>query len=521
MSVWHAAETVTSARPPPSQWIVAALAVVLATLILLLPAIANGSPFIFFDSGSYFQIGQKILGAMIHAGAAADTGLASAAAAAPASVSNGGLAAIAGGRSPTYSTFLVATATLLGMWTTAALQALVCAALIVRFWRFAWGFVPLPVVLGSTAFLAVASGLGFHAAFMMPDVFAGCLLLTLAIFLFDGKGRWPGGWMETLLLIGGIFLFASAHATNLILVLAGMVASVAIGLVQRWPLRAMLPRLGVLTGVVVAVIATGALYTMMVQKMSGHVASSPPYLMARVIADGPGEAYLAHACTASEKPFAACVFAGHHFPSQDAFLWGGGEQAGSFAGASPELKSALLAEEKRFLAAALAYDPFRQIAASFGNFSRQLFSAGLGEIDGGAQLIVRNPDWADNPILAVTPEAQKCRRDMSLCHPAPWYKAWKAVVSVINALVLPAFSVLALAVVAVKRKPGVVLAEATTRMVEVCVFLAILAVANAALCGVLSGPNDRYQTRLIWSLALALIGAVPLLWRARTSRPAR
>jgi hypothetical protein len=42
--------------------------------------------------------------------------------------------------------------------------------------------------------------------------------------------------------------------------------------------------------------------------------------------------------------------------------------------------------------------------------------------------------------------------------------------------------------------------------------------ANAAICGVFSNPNDRYQSRIVWLAPFAVM--IALLVRARAGTPA-
>ena len=43
-------------------------------------------------------------------------------------------------------------------------------------------------------------------------------------------------------------------------------------------------------------------------------------------------------------------------------------------------------------------------------------------------------------------------------------------------------------------------------------FVIVVLLANAAVCGALSGPHDRYQARIAWIVAL-LLGAGILHWK--------
>src|SRR5262245_23341820 len=77
----------------------------LCAAIFAAPAALNRKPFLFFDSAQYFDIGGAIVRAVLPAGAAPAAAPAPATApdAPKAEKTEGGLLAIAGGRSPVYS----------------------------------------------------------------------------------------------------------------------------------------------------------------------------------------------------------------------------------------------------------------------------------------------------------------------------------------------------------------------------------------------------------------------------------
>lgn len=477
--------------------------------ILMIPAIMNGSPFIFFDSDQYFTVGQRIfetlfgvastpgeLAAVVPAGTPAAT------AAAP--DAGGGLAALAGGRAPTYSFFLYLVSALTGLWGVAALQSLICAVLIVRFWQLAWGTLRWGPVLLVATVLSFLNGLGFHATFMMPDVFSGCIVLALAIFLYFK----PAGRIENILLIGGSFIMSTLHTTNLLLVVCALIAAMLIVLAERKPVRPLLGRLGVVAGIAVATVAFNAAYVGSVKFISGDQVRSPPYLMARMLGDGTGEAYLSKHCAGDVQPFAACVYAGIDFYNHDAFLWE--PRSGGFQTADNELRAALSAEEMRFVVAVIAADPGAQLAASFGNFVQQIAAAGLQEIHYGVAAIAQTDAWNADGIVRLIPGAQACKMAGNCVSPT-YGDAWSSVVQWVNLLVLPVFAFSAVWLFTIGKSSLASIPDANLTLLRVAFFVALMMLANAAICGVLSSVNNRYQARIIWSLALAMFALAPVM----------
>ncbi len=482
-------------------------------LILMMPAIVNGSPFVFFDSDQYFTVGQRIFETLFgvaatHANAIAQVEPGGT----TASLDAGGyLAALAGGRSPIYAFFLYFVSTLASLWVVVALQAITCAFLIVRFWQLARGalhWTPILLVAGALSFL---NGLGFHAAFMMPDVFSGCIVLALAIFLYFR----PAGRVENIFLIGGTFIMATLHITNLLLVICALIAAIVIVLVERTPMRLLLGRIGVVAGIAIATVAFNTAYVTSVKVISGDQVRSPPYLMARLLADGAGETYLAKHCVKDAQPFAACAYAGIHFYNHDAFLWE--PQSGGFQTADNELRAALNAEEIRFAVAVIAADPGAQFAASVNNFARQIATAGLQEINLGVAAILQRETWNTDGIFRLIPGSIECKTAGNCASP-PFGDAWSSVVQWVNLALLPVFAIFAVWLFTIGKQELAGIFDSDRTLLRAAFFIALMMLANAAICGVLSSVNSRYQARIIWSLALAMFALAPLVLTAFRAR---
>ena len=475
----------------------------------MIPAIVNGSPFIFFDSDQYFTVGQRIFETLFGGTGAPSDVAAPVAAAGPAATpdAGGGLAALAGGRAPTYSFFLYFVSVLTSLWVVAAIQSVICALLIIRFWQLAWGALRLRPILLIAGALSLLNGLGFHAAFMMPDVFAGSLVLALAIFFYFR----PAGRIENILLVGGSFIMATLHTTNLLLVVCALIAAILIMLVERKPVQKLLGRLGAVAGIAIAAFAFNAAYVTSVKFISGDQVRSPPYLMARLLGDGTGEAYLAKHCVDGARPFAACAYAGIDFYNHDAFLWE--PRAGGFQTADNELRAALSAEEMRFVLAVITADPGAQLAASVGNFLNQLTAAGLQEIHYGVAGIAQTDAWNADGILRLIPGAQACKTAGNCVSP-PLGDAWSSVVQWVNLLVLPVFAVFAVWLFSIGKSSLAGMSDSNRTLLRAAFFIALMMLANAAICGVLSSVNNRYQARVIWSLALAMFALAPVMLTA-------
>ncbi len=130
----------------------------------------------------------------------------------------------------------------------------------------------------------------------MPDVWAGVGLVALATLLFfsDALGR---------LTIMALFLVVVAalsfhHSNAPVALLAALIAAPAAHLLWHIPWRRMALGLSLLIAAVTAAGALDAGYDLAVKASTGDTLRSPPFLAARILADGPGRAYLRRSCGA-------------------------------------------------------------------------------------------------------------------------------------------------------------------------------------------------------------------------------
>ena len=121
-----------------------------------------------------------------------------------------------------------------------------------------------------------------------------------------------------------------------------------------------------LFGILVA-FAGDAAFIMATKRAFGVAPIRPPFLTARVIADGPGDAYLQANCPSSG--FIVCRFINRlPISNSDIFLWSPDPaRGGVFTPADPEIRRALSAEQFRFVVAVLRYDPIGELSAMARN----------------------------------------------------------------------------------------------------------------------------------------------------------
>ena len=306
---------------------------------------------------------------------------------------------------------------------------------------------------------AGATTLPFYASQIMADVTAGWLILIACLIALRPA---MGGWTIAAVLALA-FLSIASHYSHVPL---GMALMPALGLVllvrRRWGLAA-----AVQLPLVLAMglnVAVGKLTT-------GGVSLAParlPILLARTLADGPGGAYLEEVCP--EAGWTLCEVYDEFPTSVRDALWGPDSIANR---ASVEQRRAIAREEVPLVLSVLRAYPVEQGTALARNAVAQLGLIGMDdvrrteiEIEGHREAEValeRLPRGAD---VLVMEQVQ-----------------WGAV----------AAGLLGLVVALWRGGPGVRPAIA---------LLALGLATNAAVCGGLSAPADRYQGRVIWTLVL-------------------
>lgn len=489
---------------------IAAAHLLLGALLYLTPSFINHYPFIFFDTAHYIDLGKTILHAahielplLQHAGGED---------AADAVADHGGAhmsLTYVGGRSPYYGVFATLLVGVAGFWAVAAAQALVAAWL-------TWITTGAVAVRRQTLryyamvlLLAAGSSLPFFVALAMPDVFAGFGIVALLLLSCGPRYALP----QRVALVGIAAFSAASHAT--ILPLMALVAGISMVFFARQgePLRLNLRRHALpLTALVIA-LAGGAAFDLACRAAFGEAPHAPPYLMARVLADGPGRAYLDVACQEPDR-FAICAFRNQALDDSDEILWSDKPGEGVYTTLDYDGRLRMLREQRDFVLGALAHAPGMALAAAADNFAQQLTYMGVRDDVGATKT-----SW-DTLVGDAAPGTEPgVTGSLSYRGAMPF-----GVIDGIDAAVL-ALSVAFLAVRLTRHdvRGGWRSARpAANGLVTMAVGVVVLILANAAMCGILSEPDERYESRLIWLLpALALVTAqrVGLPVRLRARRP--
>ncbi|HTK79589.1 MAG TPA: hypothetical protein VL286_04035 [Rhizomicrobium sp.] len=438
-----------------------AVAILAICPILLGAALWNGFPLIFYDTGAYiFQsFGDRFVPE----------------------------------RSPVYSLFIRWAGGGESLWLVASVQVVMIAFVLAETARALAPRVNVGTFFAISSALAILTGLPWYAAQIEPDCFAGIVVLALYLLAFHAGtlGWWRSG---LLVLVAGIA--TGSHPSHLGLA-AGLVLVLVLykGLTlwspdKRWPrANLVLPAIAAILGFG---LVAGGNYA-----FTKHVFVSragPVFVFARMLQDGLVKQVLDETCPSSH--LVLCHYR-NVLPSRaDDWLWGPGTPFVAmhrFIGTERE--------SERVVNESLARHPVANLAIAARDAVQQFETFSTGDQIEPQQWILYTDFRRFIPYqLHAYSEArqQKGGLDFAVVNAVHVPVAWLALAFLI--------AMLALALKRGESRPAVVLG-----------FVLAALIGNAIICGVLSNPHARYQSRMIWVpvFALALLASERLPLRTQ------
>ncbi len=421
-------------------------------LIVLVPALWNGFPFIFPDTGGY--LARPIEGTLEL------------------------------GRSALYGLLLLL-GTSLDFWPVIAVQAALTIWLIALTMRCLALAHPL-FVLAVIAALTVASAMPWYADTLMPDILLPDALLALYLLAFQAAQL---DRAERVALIGVIACAIASHMATLALCLVLLPALLAARWLALPRARLSFVSIAVASGLVLAPVSNLAI--------TGQFAFTPggeTFLFGRLVHDGIVARYLADRCP--DPSIRLCAFKENLPKSADDWLWAPGNPIGELGG-----WRAYRPEARRIIFDTLRMYPAVHIVEAVRTTFEQLL---LMKTE-----VSTVPDWLAPAVGALdkqTPALMpRLRASRQLAAPGPL----DALLEALNVLhvVVAAVSIAGLAIIVALAPRRLMLTPSVSALAFV-VLAALL--ANAAICGIFSNPVDRYQSRLVWlapfALGLAALG---------------
>ena len=436
-----------AANARAARW-ASALAVGCGALFLVWPALYNGYPLMFSDTGPLLEMGLE--------------------------------PSIGWDKPWIYGPFL-ALSGYTTLWLPLAAQALL-TSWVLWLTQAVLGGPQVRLHLALCALLAVGSAAPWFTALLMPDVFTPITVLCLFVLAF-GEG------LSRVELAGATVLGSVAVASHLahLILAAGCIAVLTL-LRWRFGWRSLWRPAVPLAAALAMLLLTNAVG-------NGTFGISPygsVFALARLVGDGPGRAYLDHACP--DPGLRLCAWQGRLSADSDEFLWHpqGPLWANSFG------PTRFAPEAARLVPAIIAAYPLDTLRAAAANTLRQLLLVQVGDT-----LIPDHLDVAVLPRLRpYLPPAEIARYQAAL-QPRGLFRDAAAPFLAVHAVLLAAGTAGSVAVMLRCWRTRRALAG-----LAAVVLTALL--ANAFATGALSGPHDRYQARLAWLVLLA-----PLAYAAR------
>lgn len=444
---------------------------------LLLPAFVNRQPIMYPDSVGYFHSGYA---AIKQAKSILDAHQGSHAPSAPA-LTPRQADGVTTARSVYYGLTYVAGYWLGGVWALALGQALVTLAALVLAARHAVPLDPMRriAVLGAVALL---TGLNFFVVAAMPDVFAGLMLLAVAVVLAYAP-RMPR--LEYLFWLGLIALAGLYHKAHLAILAVTLV--LAAPLVWRRHGRDLL----LLAGAGVLAWVGHVAVDVAVTKATGKPPIAPPFLLARLVGDGTAERYLRDVCP--KQNLATCAFLDKMPMTENDFLWSHDPDRSVMGGADRQTRAAIAAEAGGIVLGTLQAYGGEEAAAAAGNVMRQLGDVGVSEY-----ALTPKDNVAPIPMLA-----------WALDHYAKTgiAEGWMPLME-ISVLMRSIYFAALVGIGMMLWQRGRAPMSKDNGEVRFVLLLLIGIAANALVAGGISGVFDRYQGRVAW---LASLGFTVLL----------
>jgi hypothetical protein len=445
-------------------------AYVIAVLLLCLPAVWNGFPLMFDDVGGYLERWPS-----------ASLGL---------------------GRSTVYGLVLWITRSMLFV-PAIVLQAFVTVFVIDRAIKV---FVPDArsqwLLAAAVAVLAAVSGVALFVSKPIPDAWAAPSVLALHLLAWHSCRLSNGARF----VMAAIVAFAGASHAATFAVLAGMSAVHAAaksglpdfakfmnGRNRQHPISAWLARRRVRLAPRGIGFAVVAVWSGLVLQAAGNFivtgrialnADGEIFLFARMIEDGMAGDVLSEECPRAD--WNLCQYRDALPSYAEGFLFNPDSPLQKIGGAyDPDARREIAA----IVARSLVRHPLAHASRAFALTATQFIDAGTG----GAM----EPLYSDHTRTMLSryapsliPTFDAARQQTSDIDVSGW-SGWVVVpVSVAASLVLPLFAVL-------------LWRRGLRREAALPALLFVSLLGNAAVCGVVASPNDRYQARLVWLAPLA------------------
>jgi hypothetical protein len=427
-----------------------------AFVALLAPALVNGFPFVFADTGGYLARPFEHMLAL--------------------------------GRSALYGLFLASTLGL-NFWPAIIVESATALWLLHITFR-AHGMEGAGIFAFLLAILIMLTSLPWYAGMLMPDIFVPVAALALHLLAFSHRRLRR---TEQVILVAVLAFAMASHMSILALVAALLVVMAALKLITRF-IGLPSPHMTRAVGAAAAGIAIAVLSNLAVAGQPRLTPGGSTFFFARLLQDGIIARYLDDHC--SDATIRLCAFRSELPKDSDEWLWGN-SPLGKLGG-----WEAFEPEARRIIVASMLAYPSLHLRMAIAATIEQFFTVATGEgfhakDNWHAEIVFRQyaPEVLPSFAASVQQHDGFEFHILNMLH---------VPVAIVSALLLPLFSVQFR-----QSRPQLAVLAAIA-------FFALL--ANAAICGIVSNPNPRYQSRIAPLAALVTLMIIFDRARSRVER---
>ena len=328
--------------------------------------------------------------------------------------------------------------------------------------------------------LVLTTALPWLASMLLTDIFAGLSVLSLFILILHGDRI---SAIEKCLL----FVFTAFSAATHSATLGVLFGLCCLGWIARPFLRKTIALAGLVQGSL-TIVAGGAMLLAANFALSGQLAWTPGGVgvaFGRMLQDGIVTQYLRDHCP--REKLKLCPYRDELPATADEFLWGHSmfDKLGRFTGLNDEMG--------HIVTGSLADYPAWQAGAALKATAQQLTHVATGEGTVG---------WLPHTYSIIKYYIPSQTKSMNAAHQQHWDINFAAVnwLHVPVALGSMALVVAMLGYALLKRRRD------DLTMLAATVTFTLL--GNALICGVISGPHDRYGARMAWLATLTVLLAI-------------
>ncbi|HEX4157826.1 MAG TPA: hypothetical protein VHY79_05065 [Rhizomicrobium sp.] len=420
--------------------------------ILLVPAFWNGFPLIYYDTGAYVLEGL------------------------------GGVFLVE--RSPVYSLFLRFAGAGGSLWLIVLIQSAIVSFAITETTRAIAPRLPLALALLIGSSLLVGTGLPWYVGQVEPDCFTAIVVLSLYLLSFHRRTL---GRVRIMLLIGVGAFAVAVHPSHLLLAcfLLMFVVGLRLAVSGRAKPRFLEPAIMCVGGLALVLSANFGYTRQVFVSRAG-----PSFVFARMLQDGIVMRLLEDTCPKSG--YRLCAYRDSLPATADGWLWTPYSPfvtLGHFQGTADD--------SARIVRDAILRYPLLQLEAAAKDAVEQFKHFATGDQ-------IEPQEWVLAPVLTHYLPSQ-----MNAYFSARQQRG-EIRFRVISDLDVSVATVFLVAMVILL---GWFLRACQFDAALFCGFVLAALIGNAAICGILSGPHDRYQSRLVWLAPFAVMLTVPLARR--------